>query len=505
MEYLTNNRHAGILAHITSLPSPYGIGDIGTSSYQFLDFLERSGQSCWQILPTGPTNPLFDNSPYMSSSAFAGSPLLISPDILFQDGLINRSDLENSPHFSPYSTEFSKVTPYKLNLFHKAFISFTKKKSPEFDAFCKNTPWLADYTLFMALKEKHNNQSWSNWPTAIRSRKTKNLQAERALLHERIEYFCFEQYMFFRQWKLLRQQATAKNIKIFGDIPIYVSLDSADVWANQKLFALDKDGQPLHVSGVPPDYFSETGQRWGNPLYLWQSTNPSIRKDLINWWVERFRGVFTQVDIARIDHFRAFESYWSIPATCETAVDGVWLKGPGIEFFNEIYDRLGPLEIVAEDLGIITEEVNKLRNDLNFPGMKVLQFAFDGNADNDFLPHNFKTSNCVCYTGTHDNDTTLGWFLSYALNDNLRSVVKQFANRHMHDQSPIQQDLIFLSHSSIAALSIIPLQDILGFGSDCRMNTPGVANGNWRWRCAPEFLTNGIAEKTNHICKLFGR
>lgn len=505
MKYLENSRHAGILAHITSLPSVYGIGDIGTSSYQFLDFLEKSGQSCWQILPTGPTNPLFDNSPYMSSSAFAGSPLLISPDLLFQEGLLDRADLDNSPTFSPYTTEFSKVIPYKINLCNKAFTTFTQNTSSAFETFCKNTPWLADYTLFMALKEKYSNQSWSNWPEAIRSRKPKSLDEERTLLKARIEYFCFEQYEFSRQWGLLRQQATAKDIKIFGDIPIYVSLDSADVWANQKLFSLDKTGHPLHVAGVPPDYFCTTGQRWGNPLYLWDSTDPKVRKSLINWWAERFRGVFTQVDIARIDHFRAFESYWAIPAACDTAVDGVWLKGPGIDFFNEIHNRLGPLEIVAEDLGIITEEVNTLRNDLNFPGMKVLQFAFDGNAHNDFLPHNFKTSNCVCYTGTHDNETSLGWYLSNALDDKLRTVVKRIANRRMHDESPIQEDLIFLSHASIAALSIIPLQDILGFGSDCRMNTPGVAHGNWRWRCAPEFLTNEIAENTNRLCKLFGR
>ena len=355
------------------------------------------------------------------------------------------------------------------------------------------------------MKEKFNNRSWFSWPTAIKKRQPQALKLERKRLRTRIEYFCFEQYEYFRQWELLHIEAKKRDIKIFGDIPIYVSLDSADVWANQTIFDLDLDGTPNHVSGVPPDYFSETGQRWGNPLYLWQSKDPVIQAQIVDWWVQRFRGVFKQVDVARIDHFRAFESYWSIPADCETAVDGTWLKGPGIQFFEEVYKQLGPLDIVAEDLGIITDAVHQLRHDLNFPGMKVLQFGFDGNPNNDFLPHNFRTTNCVCYTGTHDNDTTMGWFLSDALDDNLRTTIKKVANRNLHDPHPIHDDLIFLAHASIAALSIIPLQDILGFGGDCRMNIPGVAHGNWRWRCAAEFLTDEVAEKTKHVTKLFGR
>ena len=305
---------------------------------------------------------------------------------------------------------------------------------------------------------------------------------------------------------MLRDYAGARHISLIGDIPIYIGLDSADVWANQEIFELDRRTlHPRRVSGVPPDYFSDTGQRWGNPLYRWHSHDPGTREKLLDWWSERLRSIFELVDVARIDHFRGFESYWAIPASEETAVKGKWVKGPGISFFKKVQERLGPLKIIAEDLGDITQEVVMLRDKLNFPGMKILQFAFDANPDNPFLPYNFKSANCVVYTGTHDNDTTTGWFLSDRLDDEQRRFIKRFANRDLLDASSIHRDFIYLALSSSAALAIIPLQDLLGFGSDCRMNVPGEAEGNWKWRCAPEFLTDDLADWLKIAATRFGR
>ncbi len=505
MTFLSNNRSSGILAHVTCLPSPYGIGDIGPSSYNFLDFLKKSGQGCWQILPTGVGNPVFDNSPYMSSSAFAGSPLLISLDLLLEDNLILREELEASPLFSKYTTEFTKVTLFKTSLLKKAFSRFNKEANKEFNSFVKTTNWLEDYSLFMALKNKLQGLCWYDWPEEIKQRDDQVIGSLKSKLSDQINYYNFEQFIFFKQWQLLKDKAVENNIKIFGDIPIYVSLDSADVWANPDIFLLDSMGKPTHVSGVPPDYFAKTGQKWGNPLYRWNDSNSKIQHKLLTWWIKRFESVFKQVDIARIDHFRAFESYWSIPADKPTAIEGQWKKGPGKEFFDQVFNKLGTLNIVAEDLGIITEAVTKLRDSLSFPGMKVIQFGFDGNPSNSFLPHNFQTTNCVCYTGTHDNNTTVGWFLDNELDDTLRTQIKSLANRSLHDDQGIHDDFIYLSHSSIARLSMIPLQDLLGFGGDCRTNTPGIASGNWRWRCAPEFLTDELANKLFNISKLFGR
>lgn len=499
-----DTRASGILAHISSLPSPHGIGDIGHAAYSFMDYLAASGQTLWQFLPTGPTNPIFDNSPYMSTSAFAGSPLLISMELLVEKNLVSPELLENHK-FSEYQVDFSKVAIFKNNILHLAFKKFDTN-STQFLTFKKTTPWLRDYCLFMTLKEEYKQQGWFDWPKKLACRDNTALQETEQTHSQRMDYFAFEQFIFFSQWEELRNRAKKNNIHLIGDIPIYVGWDSVDVWANQNIFSLHPTShKPLHVAGVPPDYFSKTGQRWGNPLYEWHSTDKQTRKQLYSWWTERFRTLFTLVDIARVDHFRGFEAYWSIPATEKTAINGEWVKGPGLEFFKKIYKSLGPLQIIAEDLGEITPEVIALRDDLAFPGMKILQFAFDGNRNNNFLPCNYKTPNSVVYTGTHDNDTTIGWFLSNQLNDSKRKELKKYCNHREHDDSGIHRDLIYLALSSISRQAIFPLQDILGFGNDCKMNSPGSKQGNWAWRCAPRFLTPEISNWLKAQCELFNR
>lgn len=504
--FINTCRSSGVLVHITSLPGPYGIGDIGESSFQFIDFLERAGQKYWQILPTTPTNLHFDSSPYMSTSAFAGSPQLISPQSLVDDGLLEPDDLAKPPAFSPYFTDYHLVSEFKKKLLARSFHNFKAADDRHYRDFVRRTHWINDYALFMSLKEVYDELPWYEWPEALAQREPKAMAEAEERYSNRIDYYLFEQYIFFSQWATMKQYAHLKNISLIGDIPIYVGLDSSDVWANQEIFELaPKTLKPIRVSGVPPDYFSETGQRWGNPLYRWSDTDTEVKTALLRWWVDRFRSVFQMVDVTRVDHFRGFESYWAVPEEEETALNGTWVKGPGAPFFNDIYKELGQLNIIAEDLGEITPEVLKLRDTLGFPGMKVLQFAFDHNPKNTFLPYNFENSNCVVYTGTHDNDTTLGWFLSELVSDSQRKMIKQFANRQMHDKSPIHEDMIYLAFSSIAALAIIPLQDLLGFGSDCRMNTPGVANGNWNWRCHQKFLTDELADEFKELTLRFNR
>jgi len=503
---MIDQRSSGILAHITSLPSDYGIGDIGKSSYRFIDFLVACDQSYWQFLPTGPTHPAFDYSPYMSSSAFAGSSLLISPDLLYQEDLISKKSLMDCPGFSLYTADYQGVELFKNSLLAEAFNRFSPNKFPEYSDFSARNSWLDDYAIFMSAKEVFGGAGWFDWPRDLATRSKTALESFCSKYQDRINYHRFVQFEFFRQWRLLHSYANENRIALFGDLPIYVSYDSIDVWANQQIFLLDSETlRPTKVAGVPPDYFSETGQRWGNPIYDWQNDNALIKEQLINWWSDRLAHLFTMVDMARIDHFRGFESYWSIEEQCETAVEGEWLKGPGKPFFDRIKDKFGTLNIVAEDLGIITTEVEALRDELAFPGMKVLQFAFDGNRDNTFLPHNFTSSQCIVYTGTHDNDTTIGWFLSDRLSDRQRENIKRMANREPDDQRGIHLDLIYLAQSSISVLCIFPLQDILGFGNDCKMNSPGVATGNWRWRCAPEFLTAAVSQQLKSSTRLFNR
>jgi 4-alpha-glucanotransferase len=499
-------RQAGILAHITSLPSSFGVGDIGAAAGRFLDFLRQAGQGCWQFLPLGPTEPFFDNSPYMSCSAFAGSPLFISPESLWQEGRINEAALNSHPGFSPYLADYEVVSVWKKWLLAEAFAAFRPEKEAAFAGFLEESPWLDDYALFMALKEEFPGQGWFAWPRPLALRDEQALQEAREKYRRQMDLYRFEQYIFAQQWRGLRDKARECGISLIGDIPIYVGLDSADVWANQEIFTLrPKTLQPSHVAGVPPDYFSETGQRWGNPLYRWHSRNAAVQKRLLHWWQKRIAINSQRADISRIDHFRGFAAYWSIPAENETAVRGSWIKGPGKAFFEEMRARLGRLDIIAEDLGIITDDVRILREELGFPGMKVLQFAFDGNLDNPFLPWNFTNSDCVVYTGTHDNNTTLGWYLDQSLDDAARRRIRASAGRDLYEQNGIHRDLIYLAYASIARLAIVPLQDVLGFGGDCRMNTPGVAQRNWRWRCAAEFLNQEITEYLFDMASRFNR
>ncbi len=495
-------RGCGVLLHLTSLPGRYGIGDLGRDARNFIDFLVAGGQSYWQILPLNPVSSVFGNSPYMSFSAFAGNPLLISPDELAADGLLAADDLVSVG--SEYLVEFRRVASHKRELLHRAHIAFQKSgRSGDFSSFRRQTPWLGEYALFMALRRFFKDAPWYRWPREIRRRDPEALASAGEQLADTVDYYCFQQYQFFKQWHRLRRYAAGKGIRIIGDLPIYVGLDSADVWANQEIFDLDAEtGLPAAVAGVPPDYFSATGQLWGNPLYAWQ--NRRVRPQLLEWWRARLKAIFHLVDVIRIDHFRGFESYWAVPRGEKTAVNGSWLPGPGREFFKIMERDLGPLPIIAEDLGLITPAVEKLRDDLGFPGMRVLLFAFDGNPDNTHLPHNHHP-NTVVYTGTHDNDTVIGWQLDPSVETTAKNLARQYANRDIGDDRLLHHDFIYLALSSPARLAIIPMQDILGFGNDCRMNIPGKKEGNWAWRCAARFLDDAAAGHLHALTRLYGR
>ena len=505
MTRLTDQRASGILMHISSLPGGHGIGDLGRSSHEFIDFLANSGQSYWQILPLGPVSPVFGNSPYMSHSAFAGNPLFISLETLVDEGLITANDLPTHV-FSPYHVDFSQVATLKKNALRAAWNTFLHRGDRDtFEHFTKTTPWVNEYALFMALKAEFIHAAWNKWPEKIKKRDPETLKKIRLHNKQEIDYFLFEQFIFFKQWKRLLKYAHSQGIKIIGDLPIYVGHDSADVWAHQNIFELSPEtGSPVHVAGVPPDYFSKTGQRWGNPLYRWNSPDNTVKEELYGWWENRFRSILATVDVIRIDHFRGFAAYWSIPFNEKTAVNGVWKKGPGKEFFQAMDKQLGKLPVIAEDLGTITPEVEKLRDDLQYPGMKILLFAFNSSADSPYLPQNF-SKNCVVYTGTHDNDTAVGWFFNPDIALEVKKRAKKYANKNDIEAASFHHDIVYLAQSSVACLSIMPLQDILGFGNDCRMNTPGTTSGNWTWRCAASFLSNEIAEKLHKDTALYGR
>lgn len=501
---MLQQRSSGILAHLSSLPGPYGIGDLD-SAYFFLDFLEQAGQSYWQFLPTGMVDDVFGNSPYMSLSAFAGNPLLISPALLLEQGLLHREDLLGKPHFSEYTVDYSAVTDFKNRLLAMSFQRFLAIKlfDEAFDHFCReHAAWLEDFALFMSLREKFDSKPWYEWPRKIAVHDKKSLAKEAKELDERCRYHKFVQFVFFMQWRRMRQAAQKKTIRLIGDIPIYVGLDSADVWANQSCFDLDKTTlQPLHVAGVPPDYFSETGQRWGNPLYLWE-VNRRPNERLYAWWRQRFLHIGRMVDVVRIDHFRGFASYWQIPAGEETAVNGKWIKGPGFFFFEQLKEATGGIDIIAEDLGVITPDVAELRDALGYPGMKILQFAFDSDQANLYLPHNFQTTNCVVYTGTHDNDTTVGWYFEGKVPQASKDRARRYANS---DGGVMHRDFVRMAFASVATLAVVPLQDVLGFGSDCRMNRPSVLKGNWVWRCASPFLSPEVIHYLRDEVLFYGR
>jgi 4-alpha-glucanotransferase len=490
------NRAAGILLHPTSLPGPHGIGDLGPAAYIWLDWLAGCGCKLWQVLPLGPTG--YGDSPYQCFSAFAGNPYLISPQILLEQGLLGRKDLADMPVWDEQRVDFGRLYLWKPALLEKAFRHFSEERGAiqaEFEVFCsENAAWLDDYALFMAIKETYGGGSWDGWPEALRLRAPSALKEAHRSLSSAINRFSFYQFLFFRQWNALHAYAHEKGVQIIGDIPIFVAYDSSDVWAHPDLFHLDKDGKPTVVAGVPPDYFSPTGQLWGNPLYKWEVHRASGYA----WWLERMRATLRLVDILRIDHFRGFAGYWEIPVGNSTAEFGRWVKGPGADFFKVVEENLGSLPILAEDLGVITPDVVKLRERFDLPGMKILQFAFSG-PDNPFLPHTY-IQNCVVYTGTHDNDTTSGWY------ESAPEAEKDFARRYLQvDGSWIAWDLVRAAWSSVAVFAMAPLQDLLGLGNAARMNYPSRLGGNWEWRMRAEVLNSELQKNIKELNWLYQR
>lgn len=493
-------RSAGILLHPTSLPGSYGIGDLGNEAYKFVDFLESAGQKLWQVFPLGPTG--YGDSPYQCFSAFAGNPLLISPDKLVEDGLLSYNEIEVFPKHNPVKIDFGKVIHYKKLILKKAYLNFRNKSVNQNEAFLffcnKNKEWLDDFAFFMAAKDYNNSELWTKWDKALLKRDIYEIEKWKEKLNDDILYNKFVQFQFFNQWIKLKNYCNKKGIKIIGDIPIFIAYDSADVWANKNLFTVDEEGNLETVAGVPPDYFSATGQLWGNPLYKWNE----MEKDDFLWWRQRMSNMLQLVDIVRIDHFRGFEAYWEIPGDAETAEKGKWIKAPGEKFFNTLKKYLGELPILAEDLGVITKPVEELRDKFGFPGMKILQFAFGTGMERKFLPHNL-TSNCVVYTGSHDNDTTRAFFEKEKYSDNdIYSHAQKYLDYYADD---IVQKLIKTAYSSVADIVIIPMQDILNLGGEARMNFPGKQSGNWEWRFSWDQVPEYLASAYKELAQLYER
>ena len=497
---MTFERSAGILLHPTSLPGKHGIGDLGNEAYNFVNFLAASGQTLWQVFPLGPTG--YGDSPYQCFSAFAGNPLLISPEKLFESGFLSEEDINNTADGDNHRIDYGYIIEYKRDLLYKAFEKF--KKNPngtehDFDAFCKsNKTWLDDYAFFMAAKDYHGGNLWTKWDKALVRREEHALNEWSTKLSDNIHYYKFVQFQFFAQWKNLKSYANEKGIKIIGDMPIFVAYDSADLWAHKDLFTVDKDGKLKTVAGVPPDYFSATGQLWGNPLYKWDK----MEEDDFLWWRQRFSQLLEINDIIRIDHFRGFDAYWEIPGGAPTAENGRWLKAPGEKLFNIVKKYLGDFPILAEDLGVITKSVEKLRDDFNYPGMKILQFAFGTGMERKFLPHRY-VQNCVVYTGSHDNDTTRGYFEKAEVEDN---DIMEHAQRYLNYYgSDMVSKLIQTAYASVANMVIIPMQDILNLGSEARMNFPGKLGGNWTWRFSWDQVPHSLAGYYKELTVLYER
>ncbi|TSA09367.1 MAG: 4-alpha-glucanotransferase [Deltaproteobacteria bacterium] len=495
-------RGSGILLHITSLPSFYGIGDLGPSAYQFVDFLSETKQSFWQILPLKPTSTAHGNSPYSSFSAFAGNTLLISPERLVEEGLLSKADIKDHPSFPDETVIYKTVTEYKTELFRAAYGNFKKRRQKDygFVEFCnENRYWLDDYVLFVTLKESFGGAVWSEWPEDIRDRKGEIRKELKGKLKDKIEMGKFLQYVFYKQWHSLRAYCNSKDIQIIGDIPIYVNYDSADVWANPRIFKLDENRRPTFMAGVPPDYFSSTGQLWGNPVYNWDF----LRETEYAWWIRLIEHNLKLFNIIRLDHFRGLVAYWEVPAGEETAINGRWVEVPARDFFDKLLKRFSSLPIIAEDLGIITPDVKEIVDLYGFPGMKLLLFAFgDDVATNPYVPHNH-VKNCVVYTGTHDNNTAKGWFRKEARPEDKRRLF-QYLGRKVTEET-VRQEFVRMAMMSVADLVIIPMQDILGLGEEARMNTPSTANGNWEWRLLPGQLTPSVAGELSEVTKIYGR
>lgn len=506
---MTFTRSSGILLHPTSLPGPFGIGDLGPAAYAFADFLVSSGQGLWQMLPLGPTG--YGDSPYACYSAFAGNTLLISPDQLITEGLLSTSELPTEVSMPGQSVNFEQVHQIKGDLLGRAYRNHKQTNNvplrDEFEDFTQRSgSWLDDYALFRALKDVHGGIAWNEWKPELRSRQPAALEEAREQLRQEIEAQKFYQFLFSRQWFALKTYCNDRGIKLVGDLPIFVAHDSADVWTNPNQFKLNEDGSPIVVAGVPPDYFSATGQLWGNPLYNWDQ----MRADGFKWWIERVHATLQTVDIVRIDHFRGFAACWEIPGGDKTAERGRWAEAPGRELFIAIREALGELPIIAEDLGVITPDVEALRDDFGFPGMRILQFAFSSDAKNHDLPHNYH-SNVVVYTGTHDNDTTVAWFSSVAGEGSTRTAEqveaeRNFCIRYLNtDGREIHWDFIRTVLASVANTAVVPLQDLLGLGNEARMNLPNSTEGNWAWRFEPGGLTNDLAQRLRGLTELYGR
>jgi 4-alpha-glucanotransferase len=497
-------RCSGILLHPTSLPGPFGIGDLGQEAYRFVDWLVTAGQSYWQVLPLSPTG--YGDSPYQGLAAFAGNPLLISPDLLVAAGLLSTADLQDVPSFRSERVDFGPVIQYKTGLLERAFANFQSRASLDqqaaFIRFCHEQAfWLDDLALFMALKEAHGLRPWYEWERPLRTRQPEALAQWNERLSDGVASAKFRQWLFLEQWLALKRYANERGIRIIGDIPIFVSLDSVDVWTNARLFYFDEALQPTVVSGVPPDYFSDTGQLWGHPLYRWDV----MAQEGHGWWIARFRMAFTQADVVRIDHFRGFYNYWEVPAGEPTAVRGRWQYGPGADLFRAVTAALGEVAIIAEDLGDYDDEsragLDALMADFGYPGMKVLQFAFGSDANDPFLPHHF-TRDCVAYTGTHDNDTTVGWY-QVTSSENERDYARRYLGS---DGADIAWDLIRLGWASVAQTAVTTVQDLLGLGHDARMNSPSTSGPpNWCWRMMPGALTSDLAVRLRDLTAVYGR
>jgi 4-alpha-glucanotransferase len=496
------NRASGVLLHVSALPSRYGIGGMGRSAYDLVDLIARTKQTYWQILPLNPTDPANGNSPYFSSSAFAGNPFLIDPEKVYNDGLVGEEDLENAEIPAKGYVDYDAVAVHKFALLDKAFLNFKKKGDFEaFQLFCdQNSSWLDDYALYTAIKEENHGKPWFAWKLKIKDREETALRELSKKLAVSVKKEKFMQYLFFKQWHELKSYANDKGIKIIGDLPIYVSYDSVDVWTHPYIFKLDESKLPTHVSGVPPDYFSATGQLWNNPVYKWDV----LKENGYKWWIERFRETFRKFDLVRIDHFRGLVQFWEVPAGAENAIAGEWRDVPTYDFFDAVIKELKSFPVIAEDLGTITEDVKNAMSHYGFPGMKILMFAF-GNDDprkHPYLPHNYD-KNCLVYTGTHDNNTVLGWIAKEATQEEVGRL-QSYIGRYGFVEN-INWEMIRLAMMSVADTAIIQLQDIIGLGAGARMNQPSSAFGNWKWQLIWDQLEPWHIETLERMTKIYGR